>query len=100
MTMDYDIMKHLINDVEVLFEKVRAQQEFLAMKQSELRSNSAMSFSGAIQSREQLAIDTSLLAGHIQAIREMAAERQIVLDSDGHKIIEKIDTYLRQQFFW
>ena len=99
MTMDDEVVKRLINDLEALFAKVQAQREFSAIKQSEFRPNSEISFFGFLQSREQLATDASLLGGHIQMIREMVAKRQIVLDSNGHRIIEKIDTYLRQQFF-
>ena len=97
--MNDDDVKRLINELEVLFRKVQAQREFLAIKQSELRPSSEISFFGYLQSREQLSTDASLLAGHVQMIQEMVAKRQIVLHSNGERMISQINTYLHQEFF-
>jgi len=100
MAMNDNEVKDLINELEVLFQKVQSQREFSALKQSELRPSSEIAFFGFLQSREQLATDASLLAGHVHMLQEMASKRQIILDANGLRIIEKIETYLRQQVFW
>lgn len=98
MTKDDDVVK-LIAELNVLFGKVQEKREFLYLKQSELQPSSEISFFGFLQAREQLAYETSVLAGHAHMIQEMIATEKLILDPVSKRLLKEIMTFSRQQIF-
>jgi len=85
----------LISTLQVQLEKVRVDAAFLALKRSELRPSDQTSVFGMMDSREQLRIETSLLAGHAFMIQEMVCKNKIKLDSKSRQILAQIVDYTR-----
>ncbi len=100
MTINDNEVRNLITELNVLFGKVQEKREFLSLKQSELHPSNEISFFGFLQAREQLAYETSVLAGHAHMIQEMIATEKLTLDPVSKRLLKEIMTFSRQQIFW
>src|SRR3989339_1454380 len=83
-------LPELISALQSHFEKVQADNAFLALKQSELRSDDHISLSGMMDAREQLSIERSLLAGHVFMIQEMITRKKVTLDMQSYRQLRRI----------
>ena len=100
MVIKDDDVVNLIAELNVLFGKVQEKREFLSLKHSELHPSSEISFYGFLQAREQLAFETSVLAGHAHMIQEMIATEKLTLDPVSKQLLKEVMTFSRQQLFW
>jgi len=100
MTIQDDEVQLLITELNVLFGKIQAKREFLSLKESELHPSSEISFFGFLQAREQLAFETSVLAGHAHMIQEMIATEKLTLDPVSKRLLKEVMIFSRQQLFW
>jgi len=88
-------LPELISALQSHFEKVQTDTAFLALKQSELRSDDHISLSGMMDAREQLSIERSLLAGHVFMIQEMITRKKVKLDMQSYRQLRRIVEYTR-----
>lgn len=68
--MDDSTLKPLAQALLDHAEKVRAQTEFLKIKQDELRPGDEVSFFGHLQAKEELTLEAGLLSGHLLMVQE------------------------------
>jgi hypothetical protein len=88
-------LPELISALQSHFDKVQSDSAFLALKQSELRPDDHISLSGVMETREELSIERSLLAGHAFMIQEMITKKKVTLDRNSQRLLREILAYAR-----
>lgn len=87
-----------ISALQSHFEKVQADTAFLALKQSELRSDDHISLVGMMEAREELRIERTLLSGHAFMIQEMITQKKLKLDVQSSRQLRRIVEYTSNGF--
>jgi hypothetical protein len=83
-------IQELIAEIRRQYDRVREKQEFLRLKQSELRPGDEMSFFGYWEAKQNLAMEQSLLSGHAFMVQQELQKRRITLDARTARILREI----------
>jgi hypothetical protein len=83
----------LIAQLRIHFEKVKADEAFFSLKQSECRRGDSISYIGMLNAQEALDIERSLLVGHAMMVSEIARKKHIALDRESEKLLIAILNY-------
>ena len=85
-----DDLQEMIEALRSQLNNVRDQTAFLALKRSEMRPDDQVSLYGFMDTREQLKIEKSLLAGHVPILQDMMAEMKIRPDRETRRLLNVI----------
>jgi len=88
-------VQELIAALRKQYEQVREKQEFLKLKQQELRPDDGISFFWFLETKQNFAMEQSLLIGHALMIQQDIQKKHIVLSRDDQTFLEEIVSYLR-----
>jgi len=83
-------LPEMISALQSLWEKIRADSAFLALKQSEYRPDNYLSVTAVMDATEQLRIERSLLCGQAFMIQEMVRHKKVHLDVHSRRILQEI----------
>lgn len=90
--------QELMAAIRSQYDRIRQDQEFLKLKESELRPGDEMSFFGFWEAKQNLAMEQSLLAGHVFMIRQGIRQHRISIDVQMAKILEQIANTFRLRY--
>lgn len=94
--MEQRDVQQLIAELRLHFERTKEMAAFVSLKQSELRPDDEISFFGLLQAREQLAVQSSLLAGHSQLLNDEVVRMKQPLDPASLHLLKEVSAYARQ----
>jgi hypothetical protein len=83
----------LISQLRVHFEKVKADDAFFSLKQSEFRRGNEVCFFGMLNAQEELDVERSLLVGHALMVTDTARKEHIALDRESERLLIAILNY-------
>ena len=89
-------VQELIAELRKQYDRVRQEQEFLKLKQRELRRDDEISFFGFLDAKQSLAMEQSLLSGHALMIQQDIQEGRITLDPETKRCLNDIIAYSRR----
>lgn len=86
----------MIAELRKQYNLVQQKQEFLKLKESELRPEDEISFFGFLEAKQNLAIEQSLLSGHALMVQEDIQKKRLELSSDDQTFLKEIVAYSRR----
>ena len=91
--MDPQEINQLIAELQRCYARTQGQAAFLDLKQSELRPGDQISLWGFMETKEQLAMQQSVLWGQAHLARQIIAKNKIQVDVKTATILKEIFVY-------
>ena len=80
----------LIRELQIEYEQLREKEQFLLLKEDEVRQGGIYTYLGYVEAKEQLKTDRNLLTGHAGMVSETIMKKKLKIDSDTRDFLDRL----------